>query len=206
MIKNSFQEYFTLLLVHYIIFIGPFIKSIVCAFTQSSLGIFSLFILLIGITSLFLVLLSLRIVEIPNEAIKFCPVRIKVRKICYIFKLNNNNNNNNDNEDNRLQILIIIISFLVIFYGLGLSSPIIYSHTINIAKKNPPGSYTETCKNISFFKAKNKLEADCPNKNGSYINTSLKIPECFKGEVTNCNGNLKRGSCLSLMVNPGQVN
>ena len=175
-------------------FIKPFIKSIVCAFTQSSLGIFSLFLLLIGITSLFLVLFFLRIVAVPEETLKFCPVRIDVRKICDIFNLNNNNNN--DNEDNRLQRLIIIISFLVIFYGLGLSSPIIYDHTISIAKKNPPGSYTETCKNISFFKDKNKLEADCQNKNGSYINTSLKIPECFKGKVTNCNGNLRRGSCL----------
>lgn len=171
-----------LLLNHYIMFIKP----IVCAFTQSSLGIFSLFILLIGIALLFLVL-----VKLPREPIEFCQVRINVPRIYDVFNLDNN-----DNEDDRLERLIIIISFLVIFYGLGLSSPIIYTHTISITKKNPPGSYTKTCKNISFFETKNKLEADCKNNNGSYVNTSLTIPECFKDEVTNCNGNLKRGSCL----------
>ena len=133
-------------------FIEPFIKSIVCAFTQSSLGIFSLFILLIGIASLFLALLFLGIVEVPAEAIKFCQVRINVRKICDLFNLNNNNNNDNDNEDNRLQRLIIIISFLVIFYGLGLSSPIIYNYTISIAKKIHPVLTQRLAKTFLFLK------------------------------------------------------
>lgn len=131
-------------------FIEPFIKSIVCAFTQSSLGIFSLFILLIGIASLFLALLFLGIVEVPAEAIKFCQVRINVRKICDLFNLNNNNNNNNYNEDNRLQRLIIIISFLVIFYGLGLSSPIIYNYTISIAKKSTRFLHKDLQKHFFF--------------------------------------------------------
>ena len=133
-----------LLLSHYIMFIKPFIKSIVCAFTQSSLGIFSLFILLIGITLLFLVL-----VKLPREPIEVCQVRINVPKIYDIFNLNNNNN-----EDDRLERLIIIISFLVIVYGLGLSSPIIYNYTISITKKIHPVLTQRLAKTFLFLKLK----------------------------------------------------
>jgi len=146
-----------------------FIEAIKCAFTESLLGIFSLFILLIGIVLLFLGLVKPPIKIFDNEF----PLPISEYQ----------------------QAQIRPISYKVLCFGFGLALAIIVNYPIYV-NSPPPGSYIETCENISFFNKKGKLKADCLNRNGSYTNTSLEIPKCFQGKVTNCGGNLKRGSCF----------
>lgn len=146
-----------------------FIEAIECAFTASLLGIFTLFILLIGIVLLFLGLVKPPIKILNNEF----PLPISEYQ----------------------QAQIRPISYKVLCFGFGLALPIIVNYPIYVTSP-PPGSYIETCENISFFNNKGKLKADCLNRNGSYTNTSLEIPKCFQGKVTNCGGNLKRGSCF----------
>jgi len=62
-----------------------------------------------------------------------------------------------------------------------------------LACAGPNGSYALTCED-SVVKGET-LSARCKKKDGKFINTSLKGFQGFQGNINNCDGELRNGSC-----------
>jgi hypothetical protein len=62
-----------------------------------------------------------------------------------------------------------------------------------LACAGPNGSYALTCED-SVVKG-DTLSARCKKKDGKFINTTLKGFQGFQGNINNCDGELRNGSC-----------
>jgi CVNH domain len=62
-----------------------------------------------------------------------------------------------------------------------------------LACAGPNGSYALTCED-AVVKG-DTLSARCKKKDGKFINTTLKGFQGFQGNINNCDGELRNGSC-----------
>ena len=65
-------------------------------------------------------------------------------------------------------------------------------------KSGIKGSYVYSCKDCKETPQGDGwilLECDCKTINGNYTRSSLRVLSYYTGEVDNCNGTLKLGSC-----------
>jgi hypothetical protein len=68
-----------------------------------------------------------------------------------------------------------------------------------IAQSAPQGSYQQTCRNARV--AGSRLDAQCPNEEGTLVSSSIDLGSCQNGDIANVNGNLR---CMTSVNNTGR--
>src|SRR5665213_3482202 len=74
--------------------------------------------------------------------------------------------------------------------GFALASSLIAAPFVPaIAQAGPPGSYQQSCRNVTV--RGNTLTATCTAPNGQWVRSRINLGSCQNGDIANMNGNLQ---------------